>query len=189
MEHPVPRFEPPLSCQFMPVRPPSLTALLALVLLLSLPISLAAQARSGSACDGAGTIGETAFTGLPQGGNDPSDLLSFRMSSSRKPDGSIAPGTLWLCKPVDSNSTGLLLAALTGNPVASIRLEIAKPNPTTASVVIVLKNVLVTSFSLASSLDRPLEEIELLSCDVEITINPEEGPPRTFFQRCGPPGT
>jgi hypothetical protein len=90
---------------------------------------------------------------------------------------------------VDSNSKGLFLAALTANQVGSVRLEIVNPNAATASVVIVLKNVLVTSFALVPSLDRPVEEVELLSCDVEITINPEEGPPTTFSQRCGPPGT
>lgn len=188
MEHAVARFGCPLSCPFTRVRRLSLKILPTLVLLLSLPISLAAQVGRGNSCDGAGVIGEIGFTGLPQSGNDPSDLLSFRMSSSRKPDGSVAPGTLWLCKPVDSNSKGLLLAALTANQVSSIRLEIVKPNPTTASVVIVLRNVLVTSFRLAPSLDTPFEEVELLSCDVEITINPEEGPPTTFSQRCGPPG-
>jgi hypothetical protein len=189
MERALARFDPPLSCQFTRVRSPLLTVLAVLAILLSLPISLAAQVGRGSACDGAGTIGEIAFTGLPQSGNDPSDLLSFRMSSSRKPDGSVAPGTLWLCKPVDSNSKGLFLAALTANQVGSVRLEIVNPNAATASVVIVLKNVLVTSFALVPSLDRPVEEVELLSCDVEITINPEEGPPTTFSQRCGPPGT
>jgi hypothetical protein len=137
---------------------------------------------------GDAAIGTIAFTGLPQAGDAPSALLSFRMSTSRGPDGAVAAGPLWLCKPMDGNSAGLLLAALMGSPVASISLDVAQPNTATASVDIVLNNALVTSVSVVPVLTALVEELELLSCDVEITVTPVEGPARTFLQRCGPSG-
>lgn len=167
------------------VRPSSPTTMLALALLLCFPVGLTAQGR-GSACNGDITIGAIAFTGLPQGGSDPSDLLAYRMSSSKKPDGSIAPGTFWLCKPADSNSVGLILAELMGTPIASIRLEISHPNPTTQSMSIVLKDALVTSMTLTGTIDKLLDEVELLSCELEIVVATEDGEVSRFIQRCGP---
>ena len=143
------------------------------------------QASTRQGC-GDAAIGTMAFTGLPQAGDAPSDLLSFRMSTSRGPDGAVAAGPLWLCKPMDGNSAGLFLAALMGSPVASISLNVAQPNAATASVDIVLNNALVTSVSVVAVLSGLVEEVELLSCDVKITVTPVEGPARTFLLRCGP---
>lgn len=159
----------------------SLTSVVALVVLLSFPGRAAAQSRGG-ACNDA-TIGQVVFTFPPVG--EAAELLSFKMSSSKNRDGSVAPGPLSLCKPTDSNTPGLLLAAGSGNPVALVRLEIPQPNPRTASIVIVLQDAFVSSVAWTQGSLRPLEEIELVSCSVQITVIPEEGPPIEFFQRCG----
>src|SRR5258708_4391163 len=181
MTHPADQSHPALPRTPSHVRSSLLTSLVALVVLLSLPVGAAAQSRGG-ACNDA-TIGQVVFAFPPAG--EPAELLSFKMSSSKNRDGSIAPGPLSLCKPTDSNTPALLLAAAGGNPVASVRLEIRQPNPRTASMVIVLQDAFVSSVAWAQGSIRPLEEVELVSCSVQITVIPEEGPPSEFSQRCG----
>ena len=167
---------------------------LAVVLLLASPLMLSAQtASAASAAPASGacgfTVGTVTFTGLPKGDGPPSDLLSFKTSSAKNAAGAIIPGSYWLCKEVDENSVGLMLASLLGSQLTSVHVEIIAPNPTTTSLVFDLRNALVGSVALTSNSDRPLEEIEFTSCDVQITINHTNGDQDKVIQHCESPGT
>lgn len=163
------------------------------VLLLASPVLLSAQTRTAAAGPATGAcgflVGSVTFTGLPKGDGPPSDLLSFKTSSAHSAAGATVPGTYWLCKEVDENSVGLVLASLLGTQLTSIHIEIVDPNPTTTSLVFDFKNALVSSVALTSNSGRPLEEIEFTSCEVEITINHPDGGPDQVLQHCESPGT
>lgn len=184
---------------------------LAVLLLLASPILLSAQAKSrtraaallaaqtspsapgilaappSGACGTA--LGSVSFTGLPKGDGPPSDLLSFKAVSAIGAAGRTVPGSYWLCKPLDENSVGLVLASVMSTQITSIHVEIDNPNPTTTSLVFDFSNALVSSVALTSNADRVLQEIEFTSCDVQITANHEDGDPDQIVQHCETPGT
>ena len=166
------------------------------VLLLAAPPSLSAQSTSATgavaapatgACGFA--VGTVTFTGLPKGDGPPSDLLAFKTSSAKSAAGAIVPGSYWMCKEVDANSEGLMLASLLGTQLTSVHVEVINPNPTATSLVFDLRSAQVGSVALTSNSDRLLEEIEVTSCDVEITINHPDGDQDKVLQHCGSPGT
>ncbi len=136
-------------------------------------------------------IGQVAFTGLPgQGVDGASDLSSLKLSLQRArgaSGGRVRPAApLTLGKPADQNSPRLMLAAVLGQPLSSVHVEVFRPNTTTPSLIYVLQDSFVSAFRFVPSAGDVLcEEVDVEFCKIDVTFIPETGPPVTnLVDRC-----
>jgi type VI protein secretion system component Hcp len=119
-----------------------------------------------------------------------SDFSSLKLSVQRVPAASGGRGRptvpLTLGKPADQNSPRLMLAAVLGQPLSSVHVEVFRPNTTTPSLIYVLQDSLVSAFRFVPSTGDVLcEEIDVEFCKIDVTFIPEQGPPvKTLVDRC-----